>query len=281
MFASTGDQDGNVLGGEKTVLSLDFKSKELPAHVKWVRPDPAGWEIDETAGTLTVSTLPGGIWGGFFDSKLARNFLVTATRQESANPVNAVEAAVTLDPKNWGEQAGVFWYGNDSNYAKFVVEGMKDGSVALVFAVEIGGEPRVVKKLPVNNAAGTSTILRIEVQPGPTFTACIVHPQGLYIRHVASESLAVADVNAEETPDSTTPADVDWLANPMGVYNAHVGIGAHGGPADASEVRYCVCRFVHCVHSVVILFRVHGVVFVGHRPTALQSGVFEHKLSFH
>ena len=37
------------------------------------------------------------------------------------------------------EQAGLFWYHDDSNYAKLVVEWMKDGTVSIVMAQEVDG----------------------------------------------------------------------------------------------------------------------------------------------
>lgn len=95
---------------------------------------------------LEIVALPGGIWGNFFNDCLAKNFLFLTP--DGGATVNAVEAEVSFAPRAWGEQAGIFWHSDDNNYAKFVVEGMKDGSVALVFALEINGSPRVVKKLP-------------------------------------------------------------------------------------------------------------------------------------
>ena len=49
-------------------------------------------------------------------------------------------------PGDWGEQAGIFYYFDDDNYAKFVVEWTKDGSMAAVLAQEVAGSASVSGK---------------------------------------------------------------------------------------------------------------------------------------
>lgn len=94
---------------------------------------------------------------------------------------HVLEAKVSFLPKNWGEQAGLFWYSNDHNYAKLVVEGMKDGTVALVFAVEIRGEPKVLHKEKLElRGSENELVLRLELSPKLVLSACVVHPQGKY-----------------------------------------------------------------------------------------------------
>lgn len=90
----------------------------------------------------------------------------------------AVEATVSFEPRSFGEQAGVWWYHNDDNWVKLVIEvrcakqmhghpshqppthilcgasidtckqGMKEGKVSIVFAYSVDGKPSVVKKVP-------------------------------------------------------------------------------------------------------------------------------------
>ena len=51
-----------------------------------------------------------------------------------------------VGPGDWGEQAGIFYYFDDDNYAKFVVEWTKDGSMAAVLAQEVAGSASVAGK---------------------------------------------------------------------------------------------------------------------------------------
>ena len=52
----------------------------------------------------------------------------------------------------YGEQAGVWLYIHRCCWAKLVIEGMKDGSTSLVFAIAPNDkeDPRVVKKIPLD-----------------------------------------------------------------------------------------------------------------------------------
>lgn len=100
-----------------------------------------------------------------------------------------VETHVAFNPKSFGEQAGLFWYIDDNNYVKFVVEGMKDGSVAFVFAHEMSGNPIVVRKEKINekllsaSPSHLNRILRLEFDSSTTsFKAYVVHPQGVFDR---------------------------------------------------------------------------------------------------
>ncbi len=59
---------------------------------------------------------------------------------------SAPSSEVTFE---WGQQAGLFWYVDDNNYLKLVLEGMKDGGCAVVLAGEKNAVPAVIAKVPV------------------------------------------------------------------------------------------------------------------------------------
>jgi len=108
---------------------------------------------------LAIQTKAGGIWGKFFNDNLASNFLL----RPSPDGCTAFEVSVKLQPRSFGEQAGLFWMRDDNNYVKLVVEGMKDGTVALVLAREVNGEAAVVNKVPIE--ADVSPSIRLELSP--------------------------------------------------------------------------------------------------------------------
>ncbi len=59
---------------------------------------------------------------------------------------SAKSSEVTFE---WVQQAGLFWYIDDNNYLKLVLEGMKDGGCAVVLAGEKNAVPAVIAKVPV------------------------------------------------------------------------------------------------------------------------------------
>eukprot|EP00750_Incisomonas_marina_P033092 INCI9560.1.p1 GENE.INCI9560.1~~INCI9560.1.p1 ORF type:complete len:266 (-),score=45.58 INCI9560.1:493-1290(-) len=255
MAAKQQVEEAGALGGERTVAEQVFGSEPLDPRLQWVREEAKGWRLNasgEQAG-LEIVALPGGIWGSFFNDCLARNFLFLTPEGEAA--VNAAEAEVSFSPRAWGEQAGIFWYSDDNNYAKFVVEGMKDGSVALVFALEINGSPRVVKKLPWEGPASATKILRLELKADLSLCACIVHPQGLYVRHIASvnvediandlKSSHDEDENQATDDTSSNTLEKGWALDPSAVRRARIGLGAHGGPKETAEAN----SFVLCIEN--------------------------------
>eukprot|EP00466_Bigelowiella_natans_P010136 jgi/Bigna1/144775/aug1.91_g19483 len=129
---------------------------------------------------VRLDSLPGGIYERFFDKNLARNILLhnnpdiqTGDGGGAATPrtLRSICAHVGLVPRNRGEQAGIFWYFDDDNYAKLVVEGTKEtkknGSFAIVLAKEEGGKATVVKKEKleyerVSTSKSKTILLRLE-----------------------------------------------------------------------------------------------------------------------
>jgi hypothetical protein len=89
--------------------------------------------------------------------------------------VDAVETSVSFSPQSWGEQAGLFWRGDDRNYAKLVIEQSRDGSTAVVFALELDGCPAVVAKQTIAPTTKGNLLLRFELSPDLTMTALAVH----------------------------------------------------------------------------------------------------------
>lgn len=188
-----------MFGGEE-IVSEGFVEKGW----SWVRQDNDGIVHMPQLPTeeLRLKPLPGGIWGDVFAAKPARNFLL-----RPQTDFNAVQVTVTMNPKTWGEQAGLFWLVDDDNYAKLVVEGMKDGSTCIVMAVEIQGSPKVLAKVPWT--PDKSVTLRLERSPQGTLTGSIV---SYCIRLVAR-----CDVSSFQR-------------------TVRVGVAAHGGEAQSSTV---------------------------------------------
>ena len=95
--------------------------------------------------------------------------------------INAVETELKFNPSLAGDQAGLFWYGDDDNYVKFVVS-HTDGSVQYVLSVVVGGtEQPAMATVPLReNELTSDLILRLERKEGVTLTACVVHPRGKY-----------------------------------------------------------------------------------------------------
>jgi len=146
----------STLSGE-TILFEDKFAGNLQPGWKWVREDKSGWRCGDQS--LVIEAKPGGIWGSFFTDHLASNFLLRPVPEGCT----AFEATVKHSPSSYGEQGGLFWMHDDNNYIKLVVEGMKDGSVAIVLASEENGTPSVVNKVPLE--AGVSASIRLELSP--------------------------------------------------------------------------------------------------------------------
>ena len=96
-----------------------------------------------------------------------------------------MEVSVTNDAKHYGEQAGVWLYADDDNYVKFVIEGMRDGTVQLVVAAECAGVPQVVAKVPLPCVSTAPVTLRLELSSdGQSVSACV--DRLVCLQHVAT-----------------------------------------------------------------------------------------------
>ena len=220
----------------------------------WVRGPPvfesggqdtgAPWKTSvasrvEDDGALVVQTLPGGLWQTVFpDCGLSFPALLLtpvppsihapapANSESPAPPRSRLcfQLAVTLTPSSWGEQAGIFWYLDDSNYVKLVVEGGRDpaGSASVVFAAEEGGVARVLGKVPLTmpsspesaDALPTQT-LRVELSADGTSVSGLLD-NGYCARVVGK---------------GTVPAEMVGGEGGQGL--TRVGVSAHGGTADS------------------------------------------------
>jgi len=192
----------STLGGE-TILFEDNFDGCLLTGWNWVREDKNAWRCEEHS--LAIKAKPGGIWGSFFSDNLAANFLLRPVPEGCT----AFEATVKLRPSGYGEQGGLFWMYDDNNYVKLVVEGMKDGSVAIVLArySEANGSAAVINKVPIESGVFS---LRLELSPcGEKISGLL--DTGYCMRLIGS-------------------CDAKTLLS----HTLALGLGAHGGSAEGS-----------------------------------------------
>ena len=149
--------------GEEVVFrsALTSAAKERWA---WIRGDSSQYRHTETG--LAVNLSPGGLWQDVFKTKPA---LMLRQHEETCNayevrfwlcmhgtsvPLLAIFLLSTLQvtvhmpmgPGERGEQAGIFYYFDDDNYAKLVVEWTSNASMAVVLAKEVAGSASVSAK---------------------------------------------------------------------------------------------------------------------------------------
>jgi regulation of enolase protein 1 (concanavalin A-like superfamily) len=192
------EADG-LLGGETLLFNTVFK-KPLEAEWTWLRPNEAHQEIS-SRGPLRIRAQAGGIWESAFARNPAGNFLFRALPAGCGG----VEARVKLMASSYGEQAGIFWYQDDNNYVKLVIEGMKDGTAALVLAAESGGQAAVCGKIPLGKNEESQT-LRLEMGANGKLSGML--DNGACMRKVG---------------EAVPPAGA----------GLKVGVGAHGGGTEA------------------------------------------------
>ena len=103
--------------------------------------------------------------------------------------------------------------------------------------------------------ASATKILRLELKADLSLCACIVHPQGLYVRHIASvnvediandlKSSHDEDENQATDDTSSNTLEKGWALDPSAVRRARIGLGAHGGPKETAEAN----SFVLCIEN--------------------------------
>jgi hypothetical protein len=211
----------------------------------WLRKVSQG--IKEANGVLQIAVLSGGIYGTFFGPdqdethQLATNFYFRAPATNSdpeSKQCNCIETdvifSVITDGSHsgdhstsstgvvfeWGQQAGLFWYIDDNNYIKLVLEGSKDGSCAVVLAGEKSGSPVVIAKVSVATSdvflpGGAGMRLRLEVNEDGSVTG-MFQQRGSPCMRLVGRGLGYEEL--------VSPARVQ------------VGIGAHGGSLTTSEL---------------------------------------------
>ena len=144
---------------------------KLAASWAWVRQE-SGWCVDKH-GQLLLRCAKGGSSGAGASgirNLLLREFPSTKCGWGRA----AVTAVVHTGGKELGEQAGLVWYRDDSNYLKLVLQVGRDGVVSVVFAAVVDGDVTFVaeKECPANGAAPAN--LRIELAPAGGSAAAIL-----------------------------------------------------------------------------------------------------------
>lgn len=130
---------------------------------------------------------------------------------------NACEVTVAMPPAPGGfrEQAGLFWYLDDGNYAKLVVEYGQDGAAGIVLARAQRGEYVVCSQCPLDDEEAVEpTRLRLEMSSdGSELHGCLVG--SYYTRQIG-----------------TCPASPStWGDNAEVSSSLLFGISAHGGAA--------------------------------------------------
>ncbi|WP_350348899.1 hypothetical protein ABIQ69_02880 [Agromyces sp. G08B096] len=104
---------------------------------KWqrVRPDDAALKVAD--GALTLTALPGDLYGG---TNTAKNVLL-----QEAPGWGSWEASTTIDfaPSACCQQAGLILYTDDANYASLAFSGRANGLGRLFFLREVAGAPTV------------------------------------------------------------------------------------------------------------------------------------------
>eukprot|EP01043_Picozoa_sp_COSAG02_P022898 COSAG02_NODE_1206_length_13888_cov_15.018130_4_plen_367_part_00 len=132
---------------------------ELASSWTWVQQEP-GWRVDKQGKLILRCAKTGGSGAGTKNLLLC-DFPLTEHGWGRA----AVTTVVHSGGKELGEQAGLVWYHDDSNYLKLVLQVGHGGVVGVVFAVVINGDVTFVaeKECPASGLEPTN--LRIEVDP--------------------------------------------------------------------------------------------------------------------
>lgn len=214
------DLSANSGGADSVLLDAPLVGPELEEGWQWVREDCTAWSFRDSS--LALVTKPGGIWGSVFADQPAPSLLLRPTCG-----ANACEVTVTMPPTpgGFGEQAGLFWYCDDNNYAKFVVEWMRDGTANVVLALEKNGEPAVCAKAPLDSDEACEPMrLRLELSAdGSKLSGVIV---GSYYMRLVGSCL----VDSGMLPDQGDEAP-----------RVRFGVSAHGGTADGVTAGRAAC----------------------------------------
>ncbi len=160
---------------------------------------------------------------------------------------SAQSSEVTFE---WGQQAGLFWYVDDNNYLKLVLEGMKDGGCAVVLAGEKNAVPAVIAKVPV---AAKEILL-----PGAAFDepvpfvllTLLFMPLskigvGMRLRlEVNADGCVTGMFQARGSPCMRLVGRADaYQELAVSSEKVQVGIGAHGGSSSMTTVSESGLRY--------------------------------------
>jgi len=196
-------------GGDEVVLKDPLT--EVAEGWQWVRSPDGTDAVRRSSEGLEWKMLPGGLWGTVFADSPPPLML----RDTTGASAWEVSVQFPAPPGTWGEQAGLFWYIDDNNYLKLVVECMKDGTYAVVFAKEQNCEPGVCGKIALEEDDVEDALrLRLEI------SADRLQASGAIVRRFYSQ--LVGSVNVDEP----------WLASA----GTRVGVSAHGGQGGTGRV---------------------------------------------
>ncbi len=147
---------------------------------------------------LSISTLPGSIWGDFGASCPAHNTAVLqASLPSSAN--YTVSTTVSGSFAAYGEQAGLVLWSSQRSWVKLVLECLKTGVTNVVLASSTTTEgPKVVAKQPVLFATAgeaVSAVMELTVEGNKVKARATVTPASA---DAAAAAAAAADTAATE-----------------------------------------------------------------------------------
>lgn len=179
---------------EKNRFEESFAGK-LSEGWTWMWEAPAGWRIGH--GVLHVRALPGTLWQ---DRDNAHNILIRPEMPVVAGLTS--EVSVKNQPLLQGEQSGLIWFVDASNYVKLVKENL-GGTEWIVLAREEKGEATLVDRLPIDTA---SARLRLSFVDGK----------------MVGERMAENEDTWQKVGECA----------PLSVTAVCLGIYAHGGPEE-------------------------------------------------
>mmetsp|Transcript_12951 Transcript_12951/g.34691 ORF Transcript_12951/g.34691 Transcript_12951/m.34691 type:complete len:312 (-) Transcript_12951:37-972(-) len=204
-----GPQDGG--GSDVVVGKSALLGPQLDDEWHWVREDTSAWRFGVDGLELNLAL--GGIWGQVFED-LPRPPLLL----RPLSGANACEVTVTMPdvPGAYGAQAGLFWYQDDDNYAKLVVECLEDGAAAIVLARERNGRPEVCAKVALDEDEAREPMrLRFEMSADSSKLSGVL--VGSYYMRLIGSCPAGADT---------------WGPTGEALPPLSIGVAAHGGRAE-------------------------------------------------
>lgn len=193
--------------GDTTLLRAPLSGPQLEDGWRWVRKADDWWRFGQSG--LEFATKPGCLAGQTVTELPAPPLLL-----RELDGATACEVTVTMPPSPGaaGEQAGLFWYINDDNYAKLVIERMQDRTGKVVLARKQNGEYTVCNEAALDvEETQDATRLRFEMSADDShLSGCVV---GSYYTRLIG---------------SCTASAASWGDNAQVEASLSFGISAHG-----------------------------------------------------
>jgi len=207
-----------LAGGAESILFSDsLVGPQVQDGWHWLHENADGWRIGQDC--IELDTRSSGIGCQASADLPPPSFLARSIEQGA----NACEVTVTMPapPGTLDEQAGLFWYLNDTNYAKLVIGRTQDGCSAIILAREQHGEYVVHASAPLDDEEAVEpTRLRLEMSAdGSQLSGCVVG--SYYTRLIGS------------CPASSG----SWSNNAASDISLSFGISAHGGSEHGRKAR--------------------------------------------